>query len=271
VCSFARDGGTRGGAIRRTVAVLLFRGTQKYRINWPEKSVEIWEFWSPKICLVVAMNREHAQRRLVEDLQGFGICDARVLAAMEAVPREVFVPAEVRHAAYEDRALPIEEGQTISQPYMVALMTEQLALIGDETVLEIGTGSGYQAAILSRLARRVISIERIPALSESARRVLDELGYRNVECHIGDGSLGWPEDAPYEAIIVTAGAPSVPQNLYDQLTDGGRLVIPVGTEQPLVLQRIEKLADGPRITDVCECTFVPLIGEAGWGSKFDEG
>jgi protein-L-isoaspartate(D-aspartate) O-methyltransferase len=193
-----------------------------------------------------------------------GICDERVLAAMEAVPRERFVPSEYRDAAFDDHALPIASGQTISQPYMVALMTEGLALSGDESVLEIGTGSGYQAAILSRLCGRLVSIERIDELSLAARNVLDELGCANVELVVGDGSLGWWPGAPYQGIIVTAGAPEIPQPLYDQLAEGGRLVIPIGTGRPQVLKIVTKRPDGPLIVDSCECSFVPLIGAGGW-------
>ncbi len=193
-----------------------------------------------------------------------GIGDERVLAAMEAVPRERFVPAEYRDAAFDDHALPIASGQTISQPYMVALMTEALALCGDESVLEIGTGSGYQAAILSRLCRRLVSIERIDELSQAARNILDELGCANVELILGDGSLGWWPGAPYQGIIVTAGAPEIPRPLYDQLAEGRRLVIPIGTGRPQVLNIVTKRPDGPLVVDSCECSFVPLIGAAGW-------
>lgn len=204
------------------------------------------------------------QHRLINQLRERGIRDDRVLAAMEAVPREQFVPAEYRDAACDDHALPIAAGQTISQPYMVALMTEALALSGDESVLEIGTGSGYQAAILSRLCRRLVSVERIDELSHAARSLLDALGCMNVELVVGDGSLGWWPSAPYQGIIVTAGAPEIPQALYDQLAEGGRLVIPIGTGRPQVLQIVTKGPDGPLIVDSCECSFVPLIGAAGW-------
>jgi protein-L-isoaspartate(D-aspartate) O-methyltransferase len=204
------------------------------------------------------------QHRLIGHLRERGIRDERVLAAMEAVPRERFVLPEYRHAAFEDHALPIAAGQTISQPYMVALMTEALALRGTETVLEIGTGSGYQAAILSRLARQVISIERIGELSDAARATLAELGCANVELHVGDGSLGYPARAPYEGIIVTAGAPVIPQELYDQLAEGGRLVIPIGADRPQVLKIVTRTVDGPLIMNGCACSFVPLIGSAAW-------
>jgi protein-L-isoaspartate(D-aspartate) O-methyltransferase len=197
-------------------------------------------------------------------LRKHGIKDERVLAAMQDVPREKFVGEEYSRAAFEDRALPIASGQTISQPYMVALMTQELALSGTETVLEIGTGSGYQAAILSRLCRQVVTLERIAELSQSAEQVLASLGCTNVECHVTDGSLGYPAEAPYDRIIVTAGAPKIPQQLWEQLHVGGRLVIPVGFDRPQVLQVATKTPTGATVVDVCECTFVPLIGTAAW-------
>lgn len=179
---------------------------------------------------------------------------------MEAVPRERFVPDEYRHSAYEDHALPIAAGQTISQPYMVALMTQELALTGSETVLEIGTGSGYQAAILARLCRQVVTVERIAELSRAAQQILASLGCANIEFQIGDGSLGCPGHAPYDRIIVTAAAAEIPQELYGQLREGGRLVIPIGAGRPQVLQVVTKTPAGPLIVDVCQCSFVPLIG-----------
>jgi protein-L-isoaspartate(D-aspartate) O-methyltransferase len=183
-------------------------------------------------------------RRLLEQR---GIRDPRVLAAIETVPREQFVGRELRSAAYDDRALAIASGQTISQPYVVARMTELLELTGasDERVLEIGTGSGYQTAILARLTPSITSIERLGSLSDRAQQVLATLGVRNVEFHVADGSLGWPENAPYDAVIVTAAAPKVADVLYDQLKIGGRLVIPVGSEENQVLQRIVRTAAGP--------------------------
>ncbi|HTI51297.1 MAG TPA: protein-L-isoaspartate(D-aspartate) O-methyltransferase [Planctomycetaceae bacterium] len=210
------------------------------------------------------MTDELARHQLIEELIERGITDRRVLDAMAEIPRERFVLEEYHRRAYDDRALPIDAGQTISQPYMVALMTQELRLSGDECVLEIGTGSGYQAAILAKLCRRVVTIERIAELSAKARTVLDSLGIRDVECHVGDGSLGWPADAPYDGIIVTAGAPEMPQELYAQLRPEGRLVIPIGAEHPQMLQTIIKRDGGPLVIDVCECTFVPLIGEEGW-------
>jgi protein-L-isoaspartate(D-aspartate) O-methyltransferase len=210
------------------------------------------------------MSVERERQRLIEELTEQGIRDQKVLHAMAQVPRERFVRAEQRAAAYENRALPIDAGQTISQPYMVALMTELLLLTGNERVLEIGTGSGYQAAILARLCRQVVSIERIEELSVRARQTLDALGCTNIELHVGDGSLGWPALAPYDRIIVTAGAPGFPEELYRQLTPGGRLVIPVGDAYPQLLQVIDKTSAGPKITDSVACSFVPLIGAAGW-------
>ncbi|MBI3864204.1 MAG: protein-L-isoaspartate(D-aspartate) O-methyltransferase [Planctomycetia bacterium] len=201
---------------------------------------------------------------MIRELREHGIRDERVLAAIAEVPRWRFVPAESRAEAWADRALPIAAGQTISQPYMVALMTQELVLVGTETVLEIGTGSGYQAAILSRLCRRVVTIERIPELSLGAKQVLESLGCTNVECLIGDGSLGCAEQAPFDRIIVTAGAPKVPPQLCEQLEFGGRLVIPTGTHQPQMLQVVMHTAQGIVTTDVCPCSFVPLIGAAAW-------
>lgn len=186
---------------------------------------------------------------------------------MEQVPRWRFVPRESRDAAYEDRALPIAAGQTISQPYMVALMTQELELTGAESVLEIGTGSGYQAAILSKLCGRLVTIERIPELSASAKEILAELGCANVECLVGDGSVGCPERAPFNRIIVTAGAPKVPPQLVEQLTIGGRLVIPIGSQLPQMLQTVTRTTTGSLTVDVCLCSFVPLIGSAGWSDE----
>jgi len=197
------------------------------------------------------------------------IKDDRVLEAMEAVPRELFVPPESREAAYEDCPLPIGSGQTISQPYIVALMTECLRLQGEERVLEIGTGSGYQTAILSKLAQEVYTIERHEPLASSAAKRLAEIGYRNVHFRVGDGSLGWPEQAPFDRIMVTAGAPSVPEPLCDQLKDGGILAIPIGGEREQELVVVEK-AGGRRVQrHVCYCQFVKLVGQEGW--KVGEG
>jgi protein-L-isoaspartate(D-aspartate) O-methyltransferase len=210
------------------------------------------------------MSQEQAHRRLIEALSQRGITDSRVLSAMSDVPRDCFVSAELRSRAYDDHALPIEAAQTISQPYMVALMTQELRLAGDETVLEIGTGSGYQAAVLAKLCRRVVTIERIPELSRKARSILDGLGFTTIEFHIGDGTLGWSAGAPYDGVIVTAGAPDVPAELYRQLRLDGRLVIPIGFENPQMLRTIVKRETAPETTDVCGCSFVPLIGEGGW-------
>jgi protein-L-isoaspartate(D-aspartate) O-methyltransferase len=197
-------------------------------------------------------------------LQGRDIVDPRVLDAMGEVPRHRFVPGTMRASAYDDGPLPIGLGQTISQPYIVALMTQCLGLAGDENVLEIGTGSGYQAAVLSKLCREVHSVERIAALAERARGSLADLSIGNVSVHVGDGTLGLPEFAPYDGIIVTAGAPAVAPPLLDQLAEGGRLVIPVG---PHGMQRLElwrREGSRRRKEFVCHVTFVPLIGAHGW-------
>lgn len=210
------------------------------------------------------MSRAAELHRLIGQLRQHGIRDERVLAVMDEVPRDRFVPEALQEVAFDDHALPIGAGQTISQPYMVALMTQELALTGTETVLEIGTGSGYQAAILARLCRRVVTIERIPELSDAAQRVLAQLGVTNVEFRIGDGTLGCPEYAPYDGIIVTAGAPKIPPLLFEQLADGGRLVIPIGTDRPQILQCVIRHGDRARIVDGCPCSFVPLIGADAW-------
>jgi len=190
--------------------------------------------------------------------------DKRVIEAMRRVSREVFVPQESYYASYEDRPLGIGFGQTISQPFIVALMTQALELKGDEKVLELGTGSGYEAAILAELAREVVTVECIPGLAESAKRVLDKLGYFNIEIHIAGKDLGWPEEAPYEAIIVSAGAPSIPMVLLEQLAWNGRLVIPVGSRWQQELLKITKLRKGSKIENLGGCCFVPLIGDGAW-------
>lgn len=209
------------------------------------------------------MDFETARARLLKSLRA-EIKDERVLAAMGRIPRDCFVPPEERHFAYEDRPLPIGFDQTISQPFIVALMTEALELTGKEKVLEIGTGSGYQTAILAELARQVITVERLPALAETARKILDSLGYTNVVVHLAEETLGWAEEAPYDAIIATAGAPKVPTDLLAQLAIGGRMVIPVGS---LYLQELCKITRKKRrntIQNLGGCRFVSLVGKGAW-------
>jgi protein-L-isoaspartate(D-aspartate) O-methyltransferase len=192
------------------------------------------------------------------------VADKRVVEAMKRVPREAFVLPEQYQAAYEDRPLGIGFGQTISQPFIVALMIQALELKGDEKVLELGTGSGYEAAILAELAQKVVTVEYISELAESAKQVLDRLGYSNIEVHVAGKTLGWPEGAPYDAIIVSAGAPTVPQVLLEQLTWNGRLVVPVGSRWQQDLLRVTKFRKGNRIENLGGCYFVPLIGEGAW-------
>jgi protein-L-isoaspartate(D-aspartate) O-methyltransferase len=200
-----------------------------------------------------------------EQLVARGITDARVLDAMRRVARDAFVPDASHVSAYADRALPIGGGQTISQPYMVAVMTEALRLTGSERVLDVGTGSGYQAAILAELAREVITIERRPELAETARRRLASLGYANVEVLVGDGTLGSPEHAPFDGILVAAAAPRVPAPLKQQLSpDGGRLVVPVGAADQQTLHIVTRAGGSFTETFGVGCVFVPLIGEEGW-------
>ena len=202
---------------------------------------------------------------MVEDqLRGRDIVDERVLAAMERVPRELFVPQGERHRAYADAALPIGHGQTISQPYMVARIAEALGLGGGEKVLDVGTGSGYQAAVLAELAGDVHTIERIPELAEQARRNLAEAGYDRVRVHVGDGSVGLPEEAPFTAIAVAAAAPGFPERLYEQLEPRGRLAVPVGGRWGQRLEVIVRSPEGPAIVRSVPCRFVPLVGEGGF-------
>jgi protein-L-isoaspartate(D-aspartate) O-methyltransferase len=203
--------------------------------------------------------------RMVEhQLRGRDIVDRRVLEAMERVPREEFVPEDLRDRAFDDAALPIGAGQTISQPYMVARIAEELGLDGDERVLDVGTGSGYQAAVLAELADEVHTIERIPELAEVARANLAAAGYGDVEVHVGDGSRGLPSHAPYDAIAVAAAAPGFPQALYDQLRPGGRLVVPIGGRRGQRLQVIVRSPEGPAVVRSVPCRFVPLVGEEGF-------
>jgi protein-L-isoaspartate(D-aspartate) O-methyltransferase len=207
---------------------------------------------------------ERARENLLEYLD-HEIADKRVVEAMKRVPREAFVSPEQYDAAYDDRPLGIGFGQTISQPFIVALMVQALEVKEREQVLELGTGSGYEAAILAELAQKVVTVECIPELAESAKQVLDKLGYSNIEVHVAGKTLGWPDGAPYDAIIVSAGAPSVPQVLLDQLAWGGRLVIPVGSRWQQDLLKVTKLKKGNRIENLGGCYFVPLIGEGAWG------
>lgn len=197
-------------------------------------------------------------------IAGRGISDDRVLKAMREVPRHKFVPEHLRDEAYADHPLPIGGGQTISQPYIVALMTERLGLTGDEKVLEIGTGSGYQAAVLSKLAGVVHTVELRPELAESAGKTFREMGIENVILHVGDGTLGWKKDAPYDGIITTAAAPKVPDAFFKQLKKGGRIVIPVGARWRQVLELWTKTEEGMEKEEVLPVAFVPLLGENGW-------
>jgi protein-L-isoaspartate(D-aspartate) O-methyltransferase len=206
---------------------------------------------------------ERAREDLFKHLE-YEIADKRVIQVMKHVPREAFVSQEQYHLAYEDRPLGIGFGQTISQPFIVALMVQALELRGDEKVLELGTGSGYEAAILAELAQKVVTVECIPELAESAGQVLDSLGYSNIEVHISGRILGWPEEAPYDAVIVSAGAPTVPKVLLEQLAWNGRLVIPVGSRWQQELLRVTKLRKRNRIENLGGCYFVPLIGEGAW-------
>jgi protein-L-isoaspartate(D-aspartate) O-methyltransferase len=199
-----------------------------------------------------------------QQLRGRDVVDERVLAAMERVPRELFVPERLQRRAYEDAALPIGEGQTISQPYMVARIAEALALTGHEHVLDVGTGSGYQAAVLAELADDVDTIERIPALAEQARDNLKAAGYERVQVHVGDGSQGLAARAPFSAIAVAAAAPELPQTLYEQLELRGRLVVPVGRRGVQQLQVIVRSPEGPAVLRSVPCRFVPLLGEEGF-------
>ncbi|MGW8257171.1 MAG: protein-L-isoaspartate(D-aspartate) O-methyltransferase [Thermoguttaceae bacterium] len=201
---------------------------------------------------------------IFRQLQTRGIVDPRVLAAMNKVPRECFIPPEQQAQAYADRALSIDCSQTISQPYIVGLMTQALELRGAEKVLEIGTGSGYQTALLAELAREVYSIERIAQLSAKAGAMLDNLGYRNIRLQVSDGTLGWPEQAPFERIIVTAMVQSCPPALFAQLAEGGIIVIPIGNYNSQNLQAIKKIAGLPKPVFLTGCRFVPLIGAQGW-------
>jgi protein-L-isoaspartate(D-aspartate) O-methyltransferase len=212
------------------------------------------------------MSLMEAKARLFQHLRR-EIEDERVLQAMERVPRELFVPSESRHLAYEDMPLPIGMEQTISQPFIVALMTEALELVGTEKVLELGTGSGYQAAILAKLARWVVTVERHQILIDSARKLLSELGYANIEIHLAARTLGWSKGAPYNAIIVTAGAPQVPQVLLDQMAEGGRMIIPVGSRYDQELIKVVKQRDKLITIDLGPCRWVPLIGEGAWSEE----
>ena len=198
---------------------------------------------------------------------GRGIADPRVLDALRTVPRHCFLPEEKRAEAYSDHPVQIACGQTISQPYIVALMTELLDLLPNERVLEIGTGSGYQTAILAALASEVVSVERHAPLAETARETLARLGFENVAVHVGDGTLGWPETAPYDAVLFTAGAPAVPEPVKQQLSIGGRLVIPVGGRTRQQLLKLVRTTAGFETVSSIPCVFVPLIGEQGWQTE----
>ena len=205
-----------------------------------------------------------ARRRLVEALQEGGIRDLAVLRAFDQVPRHIFVPTGMRHRAYEDSSLPIGQGQTISQPSTHARYLELLSLTGNEKVLEIGTGSGYQTALLAHLASQVFTIERVAPLLERARDAIRQSGARNVSVLVGDGTLGWRDYGPYDAILVTAGAPEIPKPLAEQLADGGRLLIPLGGREEQVLTLVTRRGESLERRDIAPARFVPLIGTFGW-------
>ena len=210
---------------------------------------------------------EERQNMVKHQLVRRGIHNQSVLQAFREIPRHIFVPSEYINQAYEDHPLPIGYGQTISQPYIVAYMTEQLALSGGETILEIGTGSGYQAAILSKLAKQIHTVEKIPQLAKKAKKTLSSLGIDNVSVHTSDGSLGWKQAAPYQVILVTASAPSAPQALLDQLALGGLMVIPVGSRWNQVLELWRHTPQGYQKENLLPVVFVPLKGQQGWGDS----
>jgi len=211
------------------------------------------------------MDYKNLRKKMVEEqIIARGIKDKRLIDVLYKLERHRFVPENSKNSAYGDFPLPIGEGQTISQPYMVALMTECLSLKGDEKVLEIGTGSGYQTAILAELAREVYSIERIESLKLKAEKILNELGYTNIKIKLGDGTLGWPEEAPFDRIIVTAATQDIPLPLLEQLNDRGIVVIPLGDRFSQVLAKIEKKNNQIIREDICGCVFVPLIGKYGF-------
>ena len=216
----------------------------------------------------VSMDFKKLREQMVEtQLIPRGIKDERVIAAMKKVPRHLFVPEAIQHMAYEDMALSIGEGQTISQPYMVAVMTELLNLEGTERILEIGTGSGYQAAILAELSGEVYTVERIAALADNAKAKFKSLGYINIQVKVSDGTLGWPEKAPFDRVLVTAGTPQIPTPFIDQLADGGIILAPVGDRSSQQLLRIRKSKDTLKEEYHTPCVFVPLIGKFGWKSE----
>ena len=204
------------------------------------------------------------RQQLIAQLQQTGIHDEHVLHALATTPRELFVDQSFQELAYANQALPLVLGQTISQPQIVAIMTQALQLSGRERVLEIGTGSGYQTAILARLSEFVYSIERHEELAEQASRRLGQLGIENVSLIVGDGSIGWNEDAPFDRILVTAAAPYIPDQLINQLSPGGLLVVPVGDQSQQELQVVQRLSEGTKTCSLGRCVFVPLIGEGGW-------
>jgi protein-L-isoaspartate(D-aspartate) O-methyltransferase len=212
---------------------------------------------------VMTLDYAAQRRELVHEISP-DVRDARVLAAIGRVPREEFVPESSRYAAYENRPLPIGQDQTISQPLIIGLMTAALRLTGTEKVLEIGTGSGYQTAILAELAREIVTVERLPELQEQARTVLTKLGYTNIEFHPAEETLGWEASAPYDAIIVTAGAPRVPQELVEQLGENGRMVIPVGPRYSQELCLVRRHGGKTDLTELGGCRFVALIGKNAW-------
>ena len=207
--------------------------------------------------------------RMVEKLRDYyRIADERALEAMNQVPRHLFVPEAIQSQAYKDNALPISAGQTISQPYIVARMTELLELKGKERVLEVGSGSGYQTAVLALVARKVFSVERIPELAANAKSLLLWLGYRNISFKTADGTEGWESYAPFDAVLVAAGGPEIPKPLVDQLIVGGKMVIPIGSDQKSqILVRVTRTETGFTKEDCGPCAFVPLIGSHGWGNK----
>jgi protein-L-isoaspartate(D-aspartate) O-methyltransferase len=204
------------------------------------------------------------ERMVDEQLVRRGITDPRVIAAMRTIPRHLFVEEALRERAYGDHPLPIGEEQTISQPYIVALMTSLLQLAPHHKVLDVGTGSGYQAAVLAEIARRVCSIERLPRLAQRARALLEDLGYRNVWVRVGNGTLGWPDEAPFDRVIVAAGGPIVPAPLFEQLTEGGRMVLPLGDEMGQVLTVVEKAGGQMLRSEHGDCKFVKLVGKFAW-------